>query len=85
MNGQPFFTINKVVDSGLIQVIEEDIVTRLLREVPNQPSKAQLDDDLLLHLFTLVFDREGNSPKLWSGLKEKRVTCFSQHKFPSDD
>lgn len=85
MDGQPFFAINKVVDPGLIQVIQEDIVPRLIREAPNQPSQAQLDDDLLLHLFTLVFDREGYSPQFWSSLKEKRVACLSYHKFPGED
>ena len=85
MDGQPFFAINKVVDPGLVKVIEEDIVPRLMREVPNQPSQAQLDADPLLHRFTLVFDREGYSPALWSRLKEKRVACLSYHKFPGDD
>lgn len=33
MDGQPFFAINKVVDPGLIQVIENDIVPRLMQEV----------------------------------------------------
>lgn len=85
MDGQPFFAINKVVDPGLIKVIEEDIVPRLIREVPSQPSQAQLDADLLLHRFTLVFDREGYSPEFWSRLKQKRVACLSYHKFPGDD
>lgn len=85
MDGQPFFAINKAVDPGLIQVIEEDIVPRLLREVPNQPSQAQLDADRLLHRFTLVFDREGYSPQCWSRLKEQRVACLSYHKFPGDN
>jgi len=85
MDGQPFFAINKVVDPGLIKVIEEDIVPRLIREVPNQPTQAQLDADLLLHRFTLVFDREGYSPQFWSHLKEQRVACLSYHKFPGDD
>jgi hypothetical protein len=85
MDAQPFFAINKVADPGLIKVIEDDIVPRLMREVPNQPSQAQLDDDLLLHRFTLVFDREGYSPQFWSGLKDKRVACLSYHKFPGDD
>lgn len=85
MDGQPFFAVNKVVDPGLIQVIQKDIVPRLIREVPNQPSQIQLDDDSLLHRFTLVFDREGYSPQFWSSLKEKRVACLSYHKFPGDD
>ena len=85
MDGQPFFAVNKVVDPGLIKVIEEDIVPRLIREVPNQPPAAQLDADILLHRFTLVFDREGYSPEFWSRLKQQRVACLSYHKFPGDD
>ena len=85
MDGQPFFAINKVVDPGLIEVIEQDILPRLLQEVPNQPSQEQLDGDSLLHRFTLVFDREGYSPEFWSRLKEKRVACLSYRKFPGDD
>ncbi len=56
MDGQPFFVINKVVDPGLIKVMEEDIVPRLQRDVPNQPSQGALDADPYLHRFTLVFD-----------------------------
>jgi hypothetical protein len=85
MDGQPFFAINKVVDPGLVKVIEDDIVPRLITEVPNQPSQAQLDADPLLHRFTLVFDREGYSPDLWSRLKTKRVACLSYNKFPKQD
>jgi len=85
MDGQPFFVINKAVDPGLINVIEEDIVPRLVRDVPNQPSQAQLDADPLLHRFMLVFDREGYSPDLWQRLKAKRVACLSYNKFPKLD
>jgi len=85
MDGQPFFAINKVVDPGLVKVIEDDIVPRLERDVPNQPSQEQLDANPLLHRFTLVFDREGYSPDLWSRLKHKRVACLSYNKFPKLD
>ena len=37
MDGQPFFVVHQAVDPGLIQVIEQDIVPRLEREVPGQP------------------------------------------------
>jgi hypothetical protein len=85
MDGQPFFAINKVVDPGLVKVMEEDIVPRLMSDVPNQPSLEQLDADPLLHIFTLVFDREGYSPDLWIRLKAKRVACLSYNKFPKQD
>jgi len=85
MDGQPFFVVNKVVDPGLVKVIEEDIVPRLQTDVPNQPSQEALDADPYLHRFTLVFDREGYSPQLWSRLKDKRIAALSYHKFPGED
>ena len=38
LDGQPFFVVNQVVDPGLIHVIEHDIVPRLERDVPDQPT-----------------------------------------------
>lgn len=85
MDGQPFFAVNKVVDTGLIKVIEEDIVPRLTKEVHHQPDQAQLDAQPLLHRFMLVFDREGFSPDFWRRLKDRRVAILSYNKFPKDD
>lgn len=85
MNGQPFFAINKAVDPGMITVIEEDIVPRLLKEVPNQPSPEQLAAQPLLHRLMLVFDREGFSPEFWSRLKKQRVAILTYNKFPKED
>ena len=48
MDGQPFFYINKAVDPGLIKVVENEIVPRLTKEVPNQPSEEQFTNDPLL-------------------------------------
>ena len=85
MDGQPFFYINKAVDPGLIQVVENEIVPRLKEQVPNQPSNEQLKQDPLLPRFTLVFDREGYSPKMMLRLKEMNIACLTYHKFPKDD
>ncbi len=85
MDGQPFFLVNKAVDPGLIKVLEEEIVPRLEKEVPNQPTKEELDLDPLLHRFTLVFDREGYSPALLQRLKKRRIACLTYHKYPGED
>ena len=45
MDGQPFFVVTQAVDPGLIKVLEEQIVPRLLAEVPGQPSPEQLAAD----------------------------------------
>ena len=85
MDGQPFFVVNQVVDPGLIQVIEGDIVPRLLHEVPNQPSEAELAAAPHRHRFTLIFDREGYSPPFLARMKALRIACLTYHKFPGDD
>ena len=45
MDGKPFFVVSQPVDPGLLQSIEHDIVPLLERDVPNQPSREQLDAD----------------------------------------
>ena len=83
-SGLPFFVIDKVVDPGLVQVLENEIVPRLLREVPNQPTEAELKSDPYRCRLALVFDREGYSPGLFKRLwQDHRVGCISYHKHPS--
>ena len=48
MDGQPFFAVNQAADPGLIQVLEQDILPRLLRDVPGQPDEEALEGDPLL-------------------------------------
>src|SRR5690606_27996160 len=55
--GRPFFFVDKPVDPGLVKVLREDIVPRLLKDVPGQPSKDDLEEDPHLCRFILVFDR----------------------------
>ncbi len=85
MDGQPFFVVNKVVDPGLIQVLEEEIVPRLEQDVPGQPEQQDLEEDPLLHRFSLVFDREGYSPGFFKRMKNLRIACLTYHKYPSKD
>jgi len=84
MDGQPFFFVHKDISSGLINALENDIVPRLLDEVPNQPGTETLEANPLLHRFTIVFDREGYSPELFLSLKNKRVACLTYHKNPKE-
>lgn len=85
MDGQPFFVVNKVIDPGLIKVLEKDIIPRLLEDIPNQPNAAQLEADPYLHRFTIVFDREGYSPDLFARLKKQHIACVTYHKYPKDN
>ena len=85
MDGQPFFVVNQVVDPGLIQVVEQEIVPRLEQRLPVQEDREELAADPLQHRFTLVFDREGYSPDFLRRMKEQRIACLTYHKFPGED
>jgi prepilin-type processing-associated H-X9-DG protein len=67
-DGSPFFVVTAVGTEGLLYHLREDIVPRLLREVPNQPTKDELAADPDLHRFIIVFDREGWSPEFFAEL-----------------
>ena len=83
-SGLPFFVIDKVVDPGLIKVLRQDIVPRLLREVPSQPSREELAADPYRARFILVFDREAYSPGLFKELwQQHRIACITYHKHPA--
>ena len=78
MDGQPFFYVNKAVDPGLLQVLENDIIPKLEQEIPRQ-------DDPHKHRFTIVFDREGYSPDFMKRMKDKDIACITYHKHPKDE
>ncbi len=85
-SGLPFFVIDKVVDPGLVKVLRQEIVPRLLREVPSQPSQEELVADPYRARLILVFDREGYSPGLFKELwQNHRVACITYHKHPGKD
>jgi hypothetical protein len=85
MDGKPFFVVSQAVDPGMLQVLETDIIPRLEADVPNQPSAEAIEADPLLHRFTVVFDREGYSPKFFAAMKERRIACLTYHKHPGED
>jgi hypothetical protein len=84
--GQPFFCIERTIDHGMLEAIENDIVPRLLKDVPGQPSQPELEADPYRSRFLLIFDREGYSPEFFGRLwKEHRIACVTYHKFPKED
>jgi hypothetical protein len=84
MDGQPFFVLTQAVDPGLRKVLEEQIVPRLLKEVPGQPTPEQLEAEPLLARFTVIFDREGYSPELFARLWQDRVAMITYRKFTDE-
>lgn len=85
LDGQPFFVVHRPVDPGLLKVLEEEIIPRLEKEVPHQPSAQELADDPALDKFIVVYDREGYSPEGLKRLKERRIGCLTYHKHPGPD
>ncbi|MDD2329083.1 MAG: hypothetical protein PHZ13_12470 [bacterium] len=82
--GRPFFVVSKAVTEGLSHALIEDIVPSLLESVPEQPSKAELVEDPLLHRFVVVFDREGATHSLFAALWEKRIGAITYRKNVKD-
>ncbi|MES0447196.1 MAG: putative transposase [Desulfobacterales bacterium] len=85
MDGQPFFLVNKAIDPGLIKVLENEIVPRLLLDVPNQPGIFELENDPYASRFTMVFDREGYSPDFMKRMYLIGIACQTYHKYPGED
>lgn len=83
--GLPFFVVERQIDNGLLQVLRCDIVPRLLKEVPNQPTAGQLEKNRCLCRFVIVFDREGYSPAFFKEMWEKhRIACITYRKNCTD-
>lgn len=81
--GQPYFVVSCEFNDGLLKVLREQIVPRLLREVPNQPTAEQLQAQPWRHRFLLVFDREGSSPAFFQEMwRDHRIACVSYRKHP---
>jgi transposase len=83
--GQPFFSVERPVDHGLQEALRNDVVPRLLKEVPNQPTERQLELDPYLSRFVIVFDREGYSPPFFRDMWfDHRIACLTYHKYPKE-
>ena len=83
--GQPFFSVERPIDHGLLEALRSDVVPRLLKEVPGQPTAEQLQAAPYLSRFVIVFDREGYSPAFFREMwREHRIACITYHKYPKE-
>ena len=82
--GRPFFVVSKAVTNGLADSLLKDIVPDLLTSVPRQPTAEALEQDPLLHRFVIVFDREGATHSLLSGLWKHRIGALTYRKNVKD-
>jgi len=83
--GQPFFSVERPIDHGLLEALRNDIVPRLLKDIPAQPTAKELEANPHLCRFVIVFDREGYSPLFFGQMWEQhRIGCITYHKYPKD-
>ena len=83
--GQPFFSIERPIDHGMLEALQSDIVPRLLKDVPGQPTDEQLHADPYLSRFVIIFDREGYSPDFFREMwRDHRIACITYHKYPKE-
>lgn len=82
--GQPFFVINKTISHGLIHTIKTDLLEKFNADVPNQPTKKELEENKYLSKYMLVFDREGYSPEFFYDLWEQRISIATYKKSVKD-
>jgi len=84
--GRPFFVVEKPVDPGLLKTLQDDIVPRLFKDIPDQPTEQELSANPQQCRFILVFDREGYSPAFFKKMWQKhRISCMTYHKHPGED
>jgi len=84
--GQPFFAVERPIDHGLLEVLRSDIVPRLLRDIPGQPTAEELEANRYCARFVIVFDREGYSPQFFKEMwQTHRVACITYRKYSGDD
>ena len=84
--GQPYFVVSTAQNSGMLSILREEIIPRILRELPYKPTQEELDKDPELSVCSIVFDREGYSPEfmreMWNA---HRVACYTYKKYPGGD
>ena len=83
--GRPFFVVSTAFTDGMQAALREEIVPRLLREVPGQPDERALADQPRAHRFVVIFDREGYSPKFFAELWRQRIACQTYRRGAVED
>lgn len=77
LGGEPFFVVTQPVNSGLIAALRGQVLPSLLAATVAAATPAA-------PRFTLVFDREGYSPELFTECQAQDVAILTYHKFPGE-
>jgi len=84
--GLPFFFITAEVNEKMIEMLEDEVIPRLLElHAISEEQQKQMDENPHYPLFTLVFDREAYSPALFKRLwDEHRIAVLTYRKHVKD-
>jgi len=87
LDGRPYFYVSASVNEKMIEMLNEEIVPKLLELHPvSEDHKKRMEEDDNEPLFTLVFDREAYSPEFFTMLWEKyRIAIITYRKNVKDD
>jgi hypothetical protein len=85
--GLPFFFITAEVNEKMIEMLEDEIIPRLLElHTVSREQQRRMNENPHHPLFTLVFDREAYSPALFKKLwEEYRIAVLTYRKHVKDD
>ena len=79
--GKPYFFVTGEVNEKLLKIVDNEIIPQLKDELKASASQEELDANPNLPRFTLIFDREGYSPKQWKKWwQESRIAIISYRK-----
>lgn len=83
--GKPYFFVTGEVNEKLLEVLENEIIPQLINDLNASASEEDMKANELLPRFTLIFDREGYSPKKWKEWwKKYRIAVVSYRKNVKD-
>lgn len=85
--GLPFFAITAQVNEKMLEMLEREIIPRLIALHPiSEEHKRAMDTNPDYPRFTLIFDREGYSPSFFKRLWDKyRVAVLTYRKNVKED
>jgi hypothetical protein len=83
--GQPFFVVNTEIKKGMLTVLKDEIVPRLLKDVPDQLTNKESEEKPYKSRFSIIFDREGYSPSFFKEMwNNHKISCFTYKKYVKD-
>jgi hypothetical protein len=84
LGGQPFFVVTQPIHAGLIAALRDQVIPRLLADAP-QLDAGKLQAEPQAMRFTIIFDREGFSPKFFAELTQQQIGLLTYHKYPQEN